>query len=64
MKTRLLSMADVVRESMIPRYRICYGLEIGVLKEPRRVGNRRCFSSKDLEAIRFYFGKDSKNERQ
>ena len=64
MKTRLLSMADVARESMVPRYRISYGLETGVLKEPRRVGNRRCFSSKDLEAIRSYFGKDSKNERQ
>ena len=64
MKTRLLSMADVARESMVPRYRISYALETGVLEEPPRVGNRRCFRSKDLEAIRSYFGKDSKNERQ
>ena len=64
MKHRLLSMADVARESMVPRYRISYALEIGVLKEPPRVGSRRCFSSKDLEAIRSYFRKESKNERQ
>jgi hypothetical protein len=64
MKTRLLSMADVVRESMIPRYRISYALETGVIKEPPRVGTRRCFSWKDLEAIRTHFGKASPNERQ
>lgn len=49
---------------MVARYRISYALETGVLEEPPRVGNRRCFRSKDLEAIRSYFGKDSKNERQ
>jgi DNA-binding transcriptional MerR regulator len=64
MKTRLLSMADVARESMVPRHRISYALEIGALPEPPRLGGRRCFRSKDLEAIRSYFGKDSKNERQ
>ncbi len=64
MKTRLLSMADVARESMVPRYRISYALERGLLREPPRVGGRRCFGYQDLEAIRTHFGKDSKNERQ
>ena len=64
MTKRLLSMADVCKKSMIPRHRVAYALERGVIKEPPRVGGRRCFSSRDLEAIRSYFGKDSKNERQ
>jgi hypothetical protein len=64
MKTRLLSMADVARESMVPRHRISYALEIGLLREPARVGGRRCFGLRDLEAIRTHFGKASPNERQ
>ena len=64
MKTRLLSMADVARESMVPRHRISYALEIGLLREPPRVGGRRCFGPRDLEAIRTHFGKASPNERQ
>jgi hypothetical protein len=64
MKTRLLSMADISRESMVPRHRITYAIERGAIKDPPRVGGRRCFRPRDLEAIRTYFGKGSKNERQ
>lgn len=57
MPSRLLSMADIVRESQIPKYRIVYALEKGVLREPQRLNGRRCFTATDLERIVAFFTK-------
>jgi DNA-binding transcriptional MerR regulator len=52
MNQELLSMADVVRESLVPRHRIVYLLERGVVTEPKRIGNRRVFTRDQLETIK------------
>ena len=52
---RLLSLGDLVKESGIPRHRICYALATGRLKEPARLKNRRCFSPRDLERVKQFF---------
>jgi hypothetical protein len=48
----LLGMADVVRESLVPRHRIVYLLERGFVTEPKRIGNRRLFTRDQLETIK------------
>jgi DNA-binding transcriptional MerR regulator len=55
MPARLLSIADVARESGVPRHRLVYALITGRLQEPRRLQNRRAFSPQDLEQIKKYF---------
>ena len=64
MPRRLLSMSEVAKESMVPRYRISYALERGQLKEPPRLNGRRCFSNRDLEAIRNHFGRGVQHDRR
>jgi hypothetical protein len=57
MSIRLLSMADVVRESRIPRHKIAYQLQIGTIKEPLHLNGRRVFTSIDLAEIIAFFTK-------
>ena len=57
MPNRLLSMADVVRESRIPRHRIVYGLQVGAIREPMRLNGRRVFNGNDLTQIVAFFTK-------
>lgn len=58
MPTQLLSLADVAKESGVPRHRITYAIGNGRLKEPCRLQNRRCFTARDLEEIKQYFSRD------
>jgi hypothetical protein len=57
MPTKLLSMADVVRESQVPRYRIVYALQSGAIREPLKINGRRLFSLADLRRIVTHFAK-------
>lgn len=57
MPMRLLSMADVVRESQVPKHRIVYALERGSLQAPLMVNGRRCFTPADLQRIVAFFAK-------
>lgn len=58
MPATLLSMADVVRESQVARYRIVYALQSGAIREPIKVNGRRLFSLADLRRIVTHFAKE------
>lgn len=58
MPTKILSMADVVRESQVPRYKITYALQSGSIREPMKINGRRLFSLADLRRIVAHFGKE------
>lgn len=55
MDKQLLSLADVSAQTGIRRHRISYALIAGVLREPKRLGNTRCFSPDDVVRIRDHF---------
>jgi DNA-binding transcriptional MerR regulator len=63
MPARLLSIADVARESGVPRHRVVYALTTGRLKEPRRLQNRRCFTPQDLEQVKRHFSETGGSRR-
>ena len=57
MPTRLLSMADIVRESRIPRHKIVYALQVGALRQPLLLNGRRIFTGNDLARIVAFFAR-------
>lgn len=60
MPMKLLSMADVVRESQVPRHRVVYALQSGSIREPMKINGRRLFSPADLRRIVAHFAKEAR----
>jgi predicted site-specific integrase-resolvase len=59
----MYSISEVAQQAGVAAYQIKYMLQRGVLKEPRRVGNRRAFTTDDVEAVRRHF-QDRKDKRK
>ena len=51
----MYSISEVAERSGVAPYQVKYLLQKGILKEPRRLNNRRCFSLADIRAVRRHF---------
>jgi DNA-binding transcriptional MerR regulator len=51
----MYSIGEVAKACGVAPYQIKYMLKTGMLKEPRRLAGRRCFTATDLEKVRRHF---------
>lgn len=51
----MYSIAEVAEQSGVAPYQVKYLLQKGVLQEPRRLNNRRCFTLADIRAVRRHY---------
>lgn len=51
----MYSIAEVAERSGVAPHQVKYLLQKGVLREPRRLNNRRCFTPADIRAVRRHF---------
>jgi DNA-binding transcriptional MerR regulator len=51
----MYSIGEVAKASGVAPYQVKYLLQKGILKEPRRLNGRRCFTAAEREAIRHHF---------
>jgi DNA-binding transcriptional MerR regulator len=51
----MYSIGEVAKASGVAPHQVKYLLQKGVVKEPRRLNGRRCFTARDLEQVRGHF---------
>lgn len=51
----MYSIAEVAERCGVAPHQVKYLLQKGILQEPRRVNNRRCFTLADIRTVRRHF---------